>query len=459
MIAGDHYDEETLIEFAEDRPEKDTYPHLSECTECRSAVDEYRTMITCMSEAATWDSHPIDETPNPQTIATLRSFVDRMHQEDAEADPLVAELLAGSREEWMPRLMADPKYRTAGVVRKLIAAADQAIHAMPPDAVEITRIACEVADVLDEKRYTRETVLKVRADAYRELGFALFYVGNFDAALDAQRRSETTARICASGTTEVGRALLLRALVLRQTDAVDEALAITGEAEETFRTGHDREREAAAISTRAYLLSKAGDFRAAIVLTRRVLDELGDYVSAHDAAILAMNLGVYSRELGDFPSALLAFQTAAFAFEDQGMVTEACRMEWNIAVLLKANGDLGNAETKLRQVISDFERLGMLGTAAVATVDLAETKLLQQEPIEVASLCRAAMRQFETSGIGYSTRALAALALLREAADGSRVPLQLVRSVRRYLDDLRSQPTLEFAYLAEPLSDQSHNLG
>jgi tetratricopeptide (TPR) repeat protein len=330
---------------------------------------------------------------------------------------------------------------------------------MPRDAVEIARVASAITDVLDETRYATETVLKLRADAYREFGFSLFYVGSFDAALDAQRRSETTARACSSGGTEVGRALLLRALVLRQTDAVDEALAITDEAEKTFRAAQDRKLEAVAISTRAYLLSKAGDFKAAIGLTRRVLDELVDHVSPHDAAVLAMNLGVYSRELGDFPMALREFQTAAFAFEELGVVTEAVRMEWNIAVLLKACGDLANAETKLRRVISDFERLGMHGTAAVATVDLAETKLLQQQPGEVANLCRAAMRQYETSGIGYSSRALAALALLREAADGSTVPLQLVRSVRRYLEDLRSQPTLEFVYLPEPLSNQSHNLG
>jgi hypothetical protein len=172
-----------------------------------------------------------------------------------------------------------------------------------------------------------------------------------------------------------------------------------------------------------------------------------------------MNLGVYSRELGNVNTALEQFKVAAFGFEELGVVTEAARMRWNIAVLLKANGDLSNAERELRQVIGDFETLGMYGTAAVATVDLAELKILQHRPEEVAQLCRFAMRQFEYGGIAYSSRALAALALLREAAESPSVPLGLVRSVRAYLDVLPSQPTLEFAYAPHSAESLHQNLG
>jgi hypothetical protein len=69
------------------------------------------------------------------------------------------------------------------------------------------------------------------------------------------------------------------------------------------------------------------------------------------------------------------------------------------------------------------------------------------------------MRHFEVAGIAYSSRALAALALLREAAEKATVPLPLVRSVRRYLDELPAKPHLEFAYVPQPIGDQQKNLG
>ncbi|HEY2829105.1 MAG TPA: hypothetical protein VGJ88_03245, partial [Thermoanaerobaculia bacterium] len=169
MIAEDHFDEEALIAIAEGLAEQDTHPHLVECSECRESVAEYRSMLASFTDQSTWDVHPIDETPNAATIATLRSFVDRMQQEDAEAAPLVAELLAGPREAWMPRLMADEKYRTAGVVRKLIAAMDRAIDTMPPDAVEIASLACRVAHELTPECYPANALMKLRASAYREL--------------------------------------------------------------------------------------------------------------------------------------------------------------------------------------------------------------------------------------------------------------------------------------------------
>jgi tetratricopeptide (TPR) repeat protein len=458
MTDGEHFDEETLIGLAEDRVQQDTHPHLVECVECGETFREYRELLDTFAEGATWDAPVLDETPNPRTIANLRAYVDKMQREDAEGEPLVADLLAGSREEWMPRLMADGKYRTAGVVRKLIAATDAAIEMMPPDAVEIAKLASEISETLNADNYATDTVATLKSSSYRELGFALFYVGLFDRALEAQERAETVARL-GNVEREIGRALLLKALILRQIDAVDEALARVSEAEGRFRLVEDRRNETVALSTRAYLLSKAGDFRGALTLSRRILEERAAYLSPREIAVLSMNLGVYSRELNDFPAALREFEIASFAFENLGMTTSAARMRWNIAVLLKANGDIARAAERLSRVIQDFESLGMLGTAAVAMVDLAEVKLLGGQLGDVAPLCHSAMRHFEVAGIAYSSRALAALALLREAAEKSTVPLPLVRSVRRYLDELPAKPNLEFAYIPEPIGDQHKNLG
>jgi hypothetical protein len=54
-----------------------------------------------------------------------------MTDEDSRAETILQELLAGSREEWMPRLNEHPEWRTAGVVRKLIAQVYTTVVAMP----------------------------------------------------------------------------------------------------------------------------------------------------------------------------------------------------------------------------------------------------------------------------------------------------------------------------------------
>jgi tetratricopeptide (TPR) repeat protein len=324
---------------------------------------------------------------------------------------------------------------------------------MPPDAVEIAKLACEIADELDGTVYTAETVLKLRAHAYREHAYLLFYVGDMRASLHAEEISEFAARSCAVGDVETGRALLVRALVLRQTDSVAEALALTEEAEKRFRAFEDTKHETVAVSTRAYLLSKIGDYKKALAITRRLLDERSPYLTPRESAVLAMNLGVYSRELGDVATALREFEVAAFAFEELGILTEAARMRWNVAALLKDSGDFANAGLRLERVIADFEKLGMNGTAAVAMLDLAEVRLLQQRVGDVDELCKHAMQQFHQTGIEYSSRALSALALLREAAGSAHVPIALVRGIRQYLDALPSSPALEFAYLP-PLTEQ-----
>ncbi len=68
-----------------------------------------------------WDRAQVRPDPIPDTIITLRAFADRMTFEDSAADAILPEFLAGSREEWMPRLMAHPEWRTAGMVRRLVA--------------------------------------------------------------------------------------------------------------------------------------------------------------------------------------------------------------------------------------------------------------------------------------------------------------------------------------------------
>src|SRR5215210_117323 len=130
MMVERHYDDETLLAFLEkERLGSDS--HLTDCLACSEKLDTFRTVTDVLHEHDVWDRATVRQDPVPETITSLRAFADRMASEDTAADAILPELLAGPREEWMPRLMAHPEWRTAGVVRRLAVAMIREVMTMP----------------------------------------------------------------------------------------------------------------------------------------------------------------------------------------------------------------------------------------------------------------------------------------------------------------------------------------
>jgi tetratricopeptide (TPR) repeat protein len=446
LIVDSHYDEETLIRVAEAAVEIED-PHLNACDDCRIAVDEYRDMLSCMSDEVIWDQRPIDDTPNPQTIATLRAFVEDMHREDAEAEPLVAELLAGSREEWMPRLMADEKYRTAGVVRKLIAAMETAIRRMPDDAVAIAPLATYIADELPHS----ETGEQLRGSAWRESAFVHLYVGNYKTAVDASREAATAFTGCVAASYDEARLAVLDAQIARAFDDVDSGLHFISRAESVFAGVDDPSRLVSTTTVKAALLGRAGRYHEAIALMTGVLASRGDILSTEQSATLHVNLGYAYREVAEFADALRHLEIAAFMLDEMQRRADGARTRWNVAVVLLRAGRLREAAERLTSVVHEFMELGMHGPGALAALDLAETCLLDGDFDAVEVHCRRAIEQFTNTGLTYSDRARTALALLCEASEKRKASVALVRRISRYISELPTNPRLEFAFLEPPL--------
>ena len=107
MMVERHYDDETLLGFLEQgRSAADE--HLTACSPCHEKLESFRTITGILHEHDVWDRAEVRRDPVPGTIASLRAFADRMAFEDAAAETILPQLLAGAREAWMPRLMAHP---------------------------------------------------------------------------------------------------------------------------------------------------------------------------------------------------------------------------------------------------------------------------------------------------------------------------------------------------------------
>ena len=141
MMIEQHYDEEVLAGFlAEPIDSAARDRHLAGCSLCKQTLDSIRDTAGLLKQPDVWNRESFSSAPRPETLAFLRNVQRTMSDEDAAAEVYVKQLLAGSRETWAPRLAEHPEWRTAGVVRKLIAATDRYNFSSPLDAVELTRI-------------------------------------------------------------------------------------------------------------------------------------------------------------------------------------------------------------------------------------------------------------------------------------------------------------------------------
>jgi tetratricopeptide (TPR) repeat protein len=448
MMVERHYDDEALISLlASDRLHADA--HLPSCSSCTAKLQSVRAIAATLREASVWDTRRLPSQPSRTTIGNLRAFADRMTYEDSRAEAYLRDLLEGPRETWMARLQAHPEWRTAGIVRKLIAAASRAVDTMPRDAVEMTAMATEIADNVAFGAYASDVVARLRGASWRERSFALYYTGQFPDALKAADRSHAEFALCAVDEYDRARTDIVRSVVLRAFERFDEAQAVARETSATFTRYEDLARSASSGIAEAHLLYSRGEYAKAKpileALERRLRDS--DEVETH-ARVLG-NLAYCVRRMGDVTQALRYYDLATDLFEVLGIRTEVTKNRWNIAAILAESGRLADAQQLFEEVAGALEAAGMTSEATLARLDIAELFLVQGRFAEVERICRAAMQSFERAGMAYTTRAMTALGFIHEAASQRTATPTLVRGVRDYLKRLPAEPTLLFAIAPE----------
>jgi tetratricopeptide (TPR) repeat protein len=436
MIMERHYDDAALIHLMESgRPDD---PHVASCRQCADSLASYRAIREVLGEDAVWDLRELNDEPVPQTIATLRAFATDMAREDAEADAILPRLLAGPRESWLPRLARHPEWRTAGVVRRLIAALDRALDTMPPDAVEITGLATEIADHLEPTQYPSETVLKLRGAAWRERGYALDYTGDYAAALRAVLRAEDNLVTVQVGDYDTARLHLVAARVFRNLDRTSEALARTARAAELFAVAGDHRRQTFARFTQGMIEYRVRDMRGALTTFRALEPEYGE--DKHTLAMLLQNIGQVERELGNFEAASETFLRAMDLFAELNVSTEALRARWSAAKMSMAHGDVVGAIRQLYIVRDELERKGMEGERVLISLDLAEALILLGDRMEGTRICREVISYLDQAEQTQTFTNATALGLLREATMRDAVTPRVIVETRQ---QVRRRPASE----------------
>ncbi len=439
MIIEQHYDEEVLIDLLEET-EQDA--HVPACETCSGAIESYRDLAAALQDDSVWDDRELSEDPAPETAAILRDFAATTAVEDAAAGPIVAKLIAAS--DRLALLEQNPQWRTAGVVRRVLARVDETNYTDPKLAAELAALAVEIAESLDPEQYPFDTVMKLRATAWRERAYALYYIGSFPEAILTLDRVDASLAECIVSDYDSARSQLTRALVYRELGRLHEAAILSRNAKSVFRGHGDRRRAAAAETTEAGLLMRLRRFDDALQIHLRIAaDSLLDQESRANAL---SNAGLCYRELSLFDAAKTAYAQAITAYERLEMLSRRAIARWSVAQVLSDEGRTEAALALLTQVRGEFEDLGMAQDVALSSLDAAEALLALQRPAEVGELCRNAIEYFRKAGLAYSESAMTALAYLREAAEQGRLTPEAVFQVRTFLEILPKQPHLLFAY-------------
>jgi tetratricopeptide (TPR) repeat protein len=444
MIIEQHYDEEVLIALLDEQKEGAARdPHIAACGTCTSVLDSIRQVTSALQDDVVWDRQELSEQPKPETRHALLSFASATASEDAAAEPRVKAMVAKSHEEWRPLLDAHPEWRTAGFVRRLIAAVDAINFTSPTDAVELTKITVDVAESLPGDS---ERLRKLRAGAWREYAWALYYVGSHLPAMSAITRCLEVLGNSVVDDFDRARAQLVKARICVNLEDFSEALALTRSARVTFASFGDTRRYLIAETTEGGLLMNAGRHSDAL----RVHLKVAAYPGADDdtRANALHNAAICSREIGDFDQAKKFFAKALGEYERLNLSTFRAKARWSFASILVAEGQFDSAINLLTTVREEVEQLGMAHSVALVCVDTAEAMLLADRPEGVADLCRSAIDYFREAQLTYSQGALTALSHLREVADSKRLTITDLRGVRSFIEILPTQPKLLFASLA-----------
>ncbi|PYQ47628.1 MAG: hypothetical protein DMF59_18370, partial [Acidobacteria bacterium] len=246
MIIEQHYDEEVLIGLLEE-PERDS--HVPGCDTCAGTLESLRDLTGALRDDSVWDERQVSDKPSAKTTNMLRAFAERTKAEDAAAGLIVAKLLAVTPEERTALLAKNPQWRTAGVVRRLLKVVDDKNFSDPKLAAEIAALAVGVADSVEAGRYPFDTIMKLRALAWRERAYALLYIGSFPESLEALDRTDECLSACAVSDYDHARAGMYRALIYRELERYGEALSIVREARPILAAYGDRKRVAVADTT------------------------------------------------------------------------------------------------------------------------------------------------------------------------------------------------------------------
>jgi tetratricopeptide (TPR) repeat protein len=412
--------------------------HTAACASCRSTRDFFAVAEEDLSDVDMWE-----QIAGSATLEALTAYAERIAEEDAEADDLLKPLLAAPGKTAWTNLLAQRRFRTGGVVRRLTNHAASVSDNEPLAALTFADAAISIAEALPDDTYPARAVYEIRGRAWEERGYAQGRLGAFKEALDSLDHAERIYnKHLASPSLGLARVAYIRAIVLYAQQRLNEAAEMAERAEHAFAHLGDEDQRVKAAYLRAGIRYEARDVESAVTLFQQVM-EYGE--SIQDAAWIARAsnaLGYCEVQRENLGEASLHFHKALVLYREIGPESERVSTEWGIALVLLHAGKRSEAIRRLRDAAAEFEKRGMITDAALVSLDIADGLLAQGYMQPIVDLAKHMFEVFTKAGM--LTGALSALAYIKEAAAAGTLTREDLQATRSFLRCVQRQPDLLF---------------
>jgi tetratricopeptide (TPR) repeat protein len=372
-----------------------------------------------------------------RTIAQLTS-------ERAAAKPLIESILTSGKDLW--EIDIPDHWRNAGFVQELTAVAAATLETNPHNSLSLAQLALALATAITTDAYPTPVQAQLEGNAWKEIGTAHRYLSQYDASLrayDAAKRAYSTANVHEHDDAIIDFG---RVVVLVDLNRCAEATDILKRIEPVFESFADKKRLLKVKALRGYVCTRQHRWEEARAFFESALADLSDE-DLLTRSMLYANIGAASTHLCDYGNAVLMLHEARQLKQVLGMPVEVNRCDWNLARVLLQTGEFAKALPMLRQAREFFLEKQMPEDAGLAGLDLADATIALGRLEEARSLVGAVLSEFTAANL--NDHALTALAYLRDVLPTTSQPSNAVRHVRRYLDQLQSEPALLFLPLPE----------
>lgn len=372
----------------------------------------------------------------------VRAFERWLSASVAEADALVPELLALPGPLLLAELRRHPEWRTAGVMRRLLAVAHEGLHRVPSRAHELTAIVARYARSMQVPPEFTFAARTIQGEAWREHASALREIGRTAKAAQAVRLARRCFEDTPGSSWLLATVDLIEAPLLHDRGLAAAALGMIGRAGQTFRRARDHGRYLEARMIESWMLWAGGDRAAAAKVWSATAETARRRGDVELMARLAARLGVFELRYGSAEEASRLLAAAVELFGTTSASEDSVRARWNLAEALAARGRLHEAISEYHKVRAELLARGALTDGAIAAVEILDLHLLAGRESELPSLTERFVHLFRDAGLPLN--AMEAFAWLRGRANADRLIHDDLAYVRAFFEDVAQKPYSRF---------------
>jgi tetratricopeptide (TPR) repeat protein len=417
--------------------------HTGECSECRERLAALSEIDLAFRDQSVWQEADRLSFRSPRVDEVLRVKA-RIERENAHAAKRLEALLISPLRFEDANIVGDARFINAGVARTLCTNANALHDRWPKFSLQLACAAFDIARKLENVPISSKRLLA--AVALRENANALRYLGSFREALRALDDAEKLFAFPADAATaplDLAIVAYIRGTILVQLDeSTAKALALAADAVRVFREYADGPRTLGALLLQGVALLSLNRCPEALAVFDDVILQAREQQQNDRLAYGFQNSALAHVALGQLDQAERQFAEAFALYDELGVESEMARIEWALASIPVARGELQKGASMLEAARLNLLELGLRNDYALATLEWVEVMLALGQPKHVEAACRAILVEFESEGMKRNARF--ALAHLHEALARHRATPDLVRQVRTYLQRLPRRPTTPF---------------